>query len=146
MFTVSSPGFASAAASASRTEQSPGSQLPMSSSVVVTLKVFAAAGPATARSATQTSAAIGASLICILRSEMTEAKLRPGAHQILTAPAELAGTRQLALDHVADQLDDRAVAGHLHLAALVGVHPVLQTAIVRQLVERWAVHRHIEAS
>src|SRR5256885_16228516 len=100
MFTVSSPGFASAAAIASRTEQSPGSQLPTSSSVVVTLKVFAEAVPARARNTAHSSAAGGAGFTENLRSEMTEAKLRPSAHGVLTERPGLACARQLAARHV----------------------------------------------
>jgi hypothetical protein len=68
MLTVSSPVFAPAAASAARTEQAVGVQGSLLSAVVVTVKICAEAEPARARNTTHASVAMGASLICNLRS------------------------------------------------------------------------------
>src|ERR671931_567926 len=46
-----------------------------------------------------------------------------------------AGARQLARDHVREQLDDRRVAAHPHVPVLVGLGPVPQLSIPRELIE-----------
>src|SRR5918992_2619596 len=56
-----------------------------------------------------------------------------------------AGAMPLALDHVPEQLDHGGVAADLYLPALVGVDPVLQRAVLRELVEVRPGHRDVDA-
>jgi hypothetical protein len=59
--------------------------------------------------------------------------------KLLSAPG------QLALDDVCEQLGRRRVPGNAHVAMLVGLHPLRQPAVCRQLVEVRAGHRHVDA-
>src|SRR5215211_1679442 len=55
------------------------------------------------------------------------------------------GAGRLAVDHLAEQLLDLAVACDLHVPSLIGIPPVIQLAPLSELVEVRAWHRELQA-